>query len=150
VKRLFRKVDNKSADYDPHHPGTVRRCGYCCSCWCRAPSHQSCAVPVLHLGFHIMTLECLPQGSHATAELGVDAEYEYVLFLLLQRWQLHLRGVPHNRRHGRQGVHCGAQVRCLRRLCSLCQHIAGGYAVCASTWRYAGLAHGQLVVQRLA
>lgn len=27
VKRLFRKVDNRSADYDPKHPGTVRRDG---------------------------------------------------------------------------------------------------------------------------
>lgn len=27
VKRLFRKVDNKSADYDSSHPGTVRREG---------------------------------------------------------------------------------------------------------------------------
>ena len=27
VKRLFRKVDDKSADYDPNHPGTVRRDG---------------------------------------------------------------------------------------------------------------------------
>ena len=27
MKRLFRKVDNKSADYDSSHPGTVRREG---------------------------------------------------------------------------------------------------------------------------
>lgn len=27
VKRLFRKIDNRSADYDPNHPGTVRRDG---------------------------------------------------------------------------------------------------------------------------
>lgn len=25
VKRLFRKVDDKSSLYDPNHPGTVRR-----------------------------------------------------------------------------------------------------------------------------
>lgn len=27
VKRLFRKVDNKSAEYEREHPGTVRRDG---------------------------------------------------------------------------------------------------------------------------
>ncbi len=27
VKRLFRKVDNKSGEYDMDHPGTVRRDG---------------------------------------------------------------------------------------------------------------------------
>lgn len=27
VKRLFRKIDNKSSCYDPNHPGTVRRDG---------------------------------------------------------------------------------------------------------------------------
>lgn len=27
MKRLFRKIDNKSSCYDPHHPGTVRRDG---------------------------------------------------------------------------------------------------------------------------
>ncbi len=27
VKKLFRKVDDKSADYDPKHPGNVRRNG---------------------------------------------------------------------------------------------------------------------------
>ena len=27
VKRLFRKVEDKSGDYDPNHPGTVRRDG---------------------------------------------------------------------------------------------------------------------------
>jgi inositol hexakisphosphate/diphosphoinositol-pentakisphosphate kinase len=27
VKKLFRKVDDKSADYDPTHPGHVRRDG---------------------------------------------------------------------------------------------------------------------------
>lgn len=27
VKRLFRKIDNKSSLYDPNHPGTVRRDG---------------------------------------------------------------------------------------------------------------------------
>lgn len=27
VKKLFRKVENKSADYDARHPGTVRRDG---------------------------------------------------------------------------------------------------------------------------
>ena len=28
VKRLFRKVGDKSAAYDPYHPGTVRRFGF--------------------------------------------------------------------------------------------------------------------------
>lgn len=27
MKRLFRKVDNKSSEYDPTHPGKVRRDG---------------------------------------------------------------------------------------------------------------------------
>ncbi|GMH42191.1 hypothetical protein BSKO_10110 [Bryopsis sp. KO-2023] len=27
VKMLFRKIDNKSAEYNPHHPGTIRRNG---------------------------------------------------------------------------------------------------------------------------
>ena len=27
VKKLFRKINNKSADYDLHHPGTIRRNG---------------------------------------------------------------------------------------------------------------------------
>ena len=26
VKRLYRKVENRSGDYDPNHPGTIR-CG---------------------------------------------------------------------------------------------------------------------------
>jgi inositol hexakisphosphate/diphosphoinositol-pentakisphosphate kinase len=25
VKRLYRKIENRSGDYDPNHPGTVRR-----------------------------------------------------------------------------------------------------------------------------
>ena len=33
VKRLFRKVHDKSGDYDPHHPGHVRRDGEFFSCW---------------------------------------------------------------------------------------------------------------------
>lgn len=31
VKKLYRKVENRSGDYDPNHPGTVRY-----------PSQQSC------------------------------------------------------------------------------------------------------------
>ena len=40
VKRLYRKIENRSGDYDPNHPGTVR-CAWRETCACKCCRQRS-------------------------------------------------------------------------------------------------------------
>lgn len=41
VKKLYRKVENRSGDYDPNHPGTVRSACVSPPLWSRSQHHDS-------------------------------------------------------------------------------------------------------------
>ena len=79
VKKLYRKVENRSGDYDPNHPGSTR---------CASSAAQCCAdcfTPLWHILYRMNTMFALQHAKRCISHILTLLRWSLSLSFLLQQ-----------------------------------------------------------------